>query len=135
MYVDDSSLNQLTESLSLPDLGVDPLLHGRTQPGDLPPVGHARVRRDELGEELGVLVVDGDGLLVPPGAEDAHGGLLAVRVLAEGRLRQRLVLLANLPHPGLWAEKEQFEGRLFIFEGSIGTLKRKKIDRKKTREN
>ena len=40
------------------------------------------MRGDELGQQLGVLVVGTDGDGVPPGTEDAHGWLLGVGVLA-----------------------------------------------------
>ena len=40
------------------------------------------MRGDELGQQLGVLVVGTDGDGVPPRAEDAHGRLLGVGVLA-----------------------------------------------------
>ena len=40
------------------------------------------MRGDELGQQLGVLVVGTDGDGVPPWAEDAHGRLLGVGVLA-----------------------------------------------------
>ena len=47
-------------------------------------VRQARVRRHELVEQLGVLVVRPDGHSVPARAEDAHGGLAVVRVGGEG---------------------------------------------------
>ena len=59
-------------ALRLDDLRLDFLLHMLAQAGDVLLVGVPRVRRDELGQELGVLVVGDDGDGVPARAQDAH---------------------------------------------------------------
>ena len=71
-----------SKPLGLDHLFLNLLLHVLAQSCDILLVGKSGVRGDELGQQLGVLVVRTDGYCVPPWTEDAHGWLLSIGVLA-----------------------------------------------------
>ena len=71
-----------SKPLGLDHLFLHLLLHVLAQSSDVLLVGEPGVRGDELGQQLGVLVVGTDGDGVPPWTQDAHGRLLGVGVLA-----------------------------------------------------